>query len=104
MTTIPQSALDLLASHGVAPAPIPTLRPRRLRSTPAMRALVSQHRIDPAKLILPVFVREDISEPQAISAMPGVYQNTLDSLRREAVAKPVWAQLTYSACPRCATK
>ena len=86
MTTIPQSALDLLASHGVAPAPIPTLRPRRLRSTPAMRALVSQHRIDPAKLILPVFVREDISEPQAISAMPGVYQHTLDSLRREAVA------------------
>ena len=46
MTTIPQSALDLLTSHGVAPAPIPTLRPRRLRSTPAMRALVSQHRID----------------------------------------------------------
>ena len=86
MTTIPQSALDLLTSHGVAPAPIPTLRPRRLRSTPAMRALVSQHRIDPAKLILPVFVREDISEPQAISAMPGVYQHTLDSLRREAVA------------------
>ena len=83
MTTIPQSALDLLASHGVAPAPIPELRPRRLRSTPAMRALVSQHRIDPAKLILPVFVREDII---FVLQAPACW---VRSIRPQAVSIPV---------------
>lgn len=62
------------------------MRPRRLRTTPAMRGLVTETRVSPAQLIYPAFVREGISEPQAIAAMPGQYQHTLDSLRREAVA------------------
>ena len=65
-------------------APIPTIRPRRLRSTPAMRALVRETHVDPAKLIWPVFVRDDIDEPREIAAMPGQYQHTIDSLRRAA--------------------
>ncbi len=65
-------------------APIPTIRPRRLRSTPAMRALVRETHVDPAKLIWPVFVRDDIDEPREIDAMPGQYQHTIDSLRRAA--------------------
>lgn len=77
---------DNLAARGV-PAPVPpTVRPRRLRRTPAMRGLVAQTRIDPAQLIAPLFVREDISRPRPIEAMPGQWQHTLDSLRREAVA------------------
>lgn len=60
----------------------PVLRPRRLRSTPAMRRIVAETRLHPAELILPMFVREDITAPRAVSSMPGVQQHTLDSLRR----------------------
>ncbi|MFB9522402.1 MULTISPECIES: porphobilinogen synthase [Streptomyces] len=70
----------------------PGARPRRLRTTPAMRRMVAQTRLDPADLILPAFVREGITEPVAIGAMPGVYQHTLDTLRKaaaEAVAAGV---------------
>ncbi|MDJ0465596.1 porphobilinogen synthase [Streptomyces sp. H27-C3] len=63
----------------------PGARPRRLRTTPAMRRMVAETRLHPADLILPAFVREGISEPVAISAMPGVHQHTLDSLRKAAV-------------------
>jgi porphobilinogen synthase len=45
-----------------------------------MRRLVAETRLDPAELVLPVFVREGIAEPVAISAMPGVVQHTLESL------------------------
>jgi porphobilinogen synthase len=63
--------------------PRPTLRPRRLRATPAMRRLVAETRVHPAELILPVFVREGIDTPVPITSMPGVVQHTLDSLRAE---------------------
>lgn len=84
MTTVPESVTSYLAEAGVDCAPIPTIRPRRLRSTPAMRALVRETHVDPAKLIWPVFVRDDIDEPREIDAMPGQYQHTIDSLRRAA--------------------
>ncbi|GAA2416776.1 porphobilinogen synthase [Streptomyces glaucosporus] len=70
----------------------PAVRPRRLRTTPAMRRMVAEHRLHPAELILPAFVREGITEPVGISSMPGVYQHTRDSLRKaaaEAVAAGV---------------
>ena len=84
MTSVPESVTSYLAEAGVDCAPIPTIRPRRLRSTPAMRALVRETHVDPAKLIWPVFVRDDIDEPREIAAMPGQYQHTIDSLRRAA--------------------
>ncbi|MGD9486244.1 porphobilinogen synthase [Streptomyces sp. TRM70308] len=70
----------------------PAARPRRLRTTPAMRRMVAEHRTDPADLILPAFVREGVSAPVPVSSMPGVVQHTRDSLRRaaaEAVAAGV---------------
>lgn len=63
----------------------PGSRPRRLRTTPAMRRMVAETRLDPANLILPAFVREGIDAPVSISAMPGVHQHTLDTLRKAAV-------------------
>lgn len=63
----------------------PGARPRRLRTTPAMRRMVAEHRTHPADLILPAFVREGISEPVPVSAMPGVVQHTRDTLRGAAV-------------------
>ena len=56
-------------------------RPRRLRSSSAMRRLVSETRVHPAELILPVFVREGITDQVDISSMPGVVQHSLDSMR-----------------------
>ncbi|MGW6458232.1 porphobilinogen synthase [Streptomyces sp. NPDC055078] len=63
----------------------PRARPRRLRTTPAVRRMVAETRLHPADLILPAFVREGIGEPVPISAMPGVVQHTRDSLRKAAV-------------------
>lgn len=63
----------------------PGARPRRLRTTPAMRRMVAETRLHPADLILPAFVREGISVPVEIGAMPGVVQHTRDSLKKAAV-------------------
>ncbi|MFI8996442.1 porphobilinogen synthase [Streptomyces sp. NPDC053542] len=63
----------------------PGARPRRLRTTPAMRRMVAETRLHPADLILPAFVREGISEPVPIGSMPGVVQHTRDTLRKAAV-------------------
>jgi len=62
----------------------PVERPRRLRSSAPMRRLVASTRLSPADLVLPVFVKEGIDEPVAVSAMPGVVQHTRDSLRKAA--------------------
>ncbi|WP_328495709.1 porphobilinogen synthase [Streptomyces sp. NBC_00414] len=62
----------------------PGSRPRRLRTSPVMRRMVAETRLHPADFILPAFVREGISEPVPIAAMPGVVQHTRDSLKKAA--------------------
>jgi porphobilinogen synthase len=62
----------------------PVVRPRRLRRTPALRAMVAETSLRPAELILPLFVKEGIDEPRPIGSMPGVVQHTRDSLRKAA--------------------
>ncbi|HEV3382239.1 MAG TPA: porphobilinogen synthase [Trebonia sp.] len=62
----------------------PEVRPRRLRGTKALRAMVAETSLRPAELVLPVFLKEGITEPQRISSMPGVVQHTRDSLRKAA--------------------
>ncbi|MEH0108118.1 porphobilinogen synthase [Tersicoccus sp. MR15.9] len=59
----------------------PQHRPRRLRATPALRHLTAEVRVHPADLVLPMFVREGLTEPQPISAMPGVMHHSIDSLK-----------------------
>ena len=68
----------------MSPAEFPAARPRRLRRTPALRRLVTQTSVRPADLLLPMFVKEGISEPQPVASMPGVVQHTRDSLRKAA--------------------
>ena len=65
-------------------AGFPVVRPRRLRRTAALRNLVAETTVRPADLVLPMFVKEGIAEPQAIGSMPGVVQHTRDSLRKAA--------------------
>ncbi len=61
------------------------VRPRRLRRTPSLRRLVAETSVEPRQLILPLFVREGLSEPRPIQAMPGVVQHTLPTLQKAAV-------------------
>jgi len=66
-------------------AEFPAARPRRLRRTAPLRRLVAQTSLRPADLVLPLFVKEGIDEPQPVASMPGVMQHTRDSLRKAAV-------------------
>ncbi|MFD7844680.1 porphobilinogen synthase [Nocardia sp. NPDC059764] len=73
-------------------------RPRRLRRTPAMRRLVAETSLEPRHLILPMFVADGIGEPREISSMPGVFQHSMDSLRKaaaEAVAAGVGGLMLF---------
>ena len=57
------------------------IRPRRLRTTAAMRRLVREVEVRPRQLILPAFVGE-VAAP--IGSMPGVHRHDLDGIRRLA--------------------
>jgi len=76
----------------------PTHRPRRLRTTPAMRRLVAETDLRPRQLVLPMFVREGIDEPVPVGSMPGVVQHTRETLRKaatEAVAAGVGGLILF---------
>jgi porphobilinogen synthase len=73
-----------MATTGPA-AEFPTHRPRRLRRTAAIRDLVAETNVTTTDLIAPLFVREGIDQPIEISSLPGVYQDTLESLRKGVV-------------------
>jgi porphobilinogen synthase len=79
-------------------AGFPVARPRRLRRTAAIRRLVASASVRPANLVLPLFVKEEIREPQPVASMPGVVQHTRDSLRKaaaEAVAAGVGGLILF---------
>ncbi len=85
----------------VSGAPVggfPAVRPRRLRRTPAIRALVSETALRPSQLVLPLFVREGSTEPVPIASMPGVVQHSRESLRKalaQAAAAGVGGVMLY---------
>jgi porphobilinogen synthase len=62
----------------------PAHRPRRMRRTPALRALIRETDLAPRHFIAPLFVKEGVTEPVPIESMPGQSQHTLESLRKEA--------------------
>ncbi len=61
----------------------PTYRPRRLRRTPALRALIRENALSATELIYPLFVKFGNGKRDEISSMPGVFQMTLDQLPAE---------------------
>jgi porphobilinogen synthase len=74
-----------MANEGaIMSAGFPVVRSRRLRGTAALRTMVAETSLRPAELVLPVFVKEGLTEPQRVSSMPGVLQHTRDSLRKAA--------------------
>ncbi|HET7685144.1 MAG TPA: hypothetical protein VFM19_01920, partial [Candidatus Limnocylindria bacterium] len=69
-------------------APPRTTRPRfhrgrRLRRTPALRALVRETRLHPAMLVAPLFVGAGIDGREAIAALPGQHRYGIDGVVRE---------------------
>jgi porphobilinogen synthase len=56
-----------------------------MRRTPALRALIRETDLAPRHLIAPLFVKEGVADPVPITSMPGQFQHTLESLRKEAV-------------------
>ncbi|MFP5263094.1 MAG: porphobilinogen synthase [Blastocatellia bacterium] len=61
-----------------------TQRPRRLRRTEAIRALVRETRLTPDDFIYPLFACEGQGVRKEISSMPGVFNLSVDELVREA--------------------
>src|SRR6201996_9869436 len=65
-------------------AGFPEVRARGLRGSKALRALVAETGLRPAELVLPVFIKEGLADPQPIGSMPGVVQHPRGGLRKAA--------------------
>ncbi|HET7026562.1 MAG TPA: porphobilinogen synthase [Candidatus Limnocylindrales bacterium] len=66
------------------PVPVPRDRPRRLRRTPAMRALVRETRLHPSMLVAPLFVRPGVGVREPIGSLPGQDRVSPDEAVRDA--------------------
>ncbi|MBQ0946461.1 porphobilinogen synthase [Ideonella sp. 4Y16] len=62
----------------------PAARPRRLRRDAFSRAMVREHLLTPADLILPVFVLDGQNQVQDVASMPGVQRMSVDRLFAQA--------------------
>ncbi len=62
----------------------PEYRPRRMRRTAALRALMQETRLDPAQLIWPLFVRPGSGVREPVGSMPGVFQTSVDECVKDA--------------------
>jgi porphobilinogen synthase len=63
-----------------------THRPRRLRRSEALRAMVRETRLSPDNFLFPLFVRSGEGIRREIGSMPGVFQMSVDEVVREAAA------------------
>ena len=64
----------------------PVVRPRRLRTSPALRRLVAETSLNVSHLVLPLFARSGKKLRRPVAAMPGVFQLSPDEILREATA------------------
>jgi len=62
----------------------PVSRPRRLRTSPALRRLVAETSLEVSRLVLPLFARPGKKLRRPVAAMPGVFQLSPDEILREA--------------------
>jgi porphobilinogen synthase len=65
-------------------APSPASRFRRLRRTPALRALAQENTLCVGDLIWPVFVRDGVNVREPIASMPGVDRLSIDLVVKAA--------------------
>jgi porphobilinogen synthase len=64
--------------------PFPVVRPRRLRQSPAIRALARETTVEPGDLIYPLFFSAALKEPRPIVTMPGISQLPVSAAAAEA--------------------
>ena len=64
----------------------PVSRPRRLRTSPALRRLVAETSLNVSSLVLPLFARSGRKVRIPTVSMPGVFQLSPDEIVREAAA------------------
>ena len=64
--------------------PLISVRPRRMRRSATIRALVREHRVAVDSLIAPLFVAERPEDAGPIAAMPGVSRFGVEDAAREA--------------------
>ncbi len=79
-----QEASAPLSAEQPGGFPTPTVRPRRLRATPAIRRMVRETEISAGDFIYPLFVTHGAGVRNPISSMPGIFQLSVDQLAREA--------------------
>jgi porphobilinogen synthase len=60
------------------------IRPRRLRTTPAIRAMATETHLSPSNLIAPIFIVEGSGVHEPIASMPGYFRYSLDLAVNEA--------------------
>ena len=65
--------------------PFPTARLRRMRKTPALRAMMRENTVTPDDLIWPVFVMAGTDDETPVASMPGVMRRTVDRVAKAAV-------------------
>jgi porphobilinogen synthase len=78
--------------------PFPIQRPRRLRTTAALRALVRETTLAPRDFIWPLFFHAITGEPRPIGTMPGVFQQPVKAaaqIAREAHARGLGGVLLF---------
>ncbi len=76
----------------------PTLRPRRLRVSPSLRAIVRETALEPSDFVYPLFFHAALREPRAISSMPGIFQLPISHAKdqaRDLVAHGVKAAILF---------
>jgi len=61
-------------------------RPRRLRRTAGIRAMVRETRLSPDNFIYPLFVVSGEGRRREVASMPGVFQLSVDEIVKEAAA------------------
>lgn len=80
---VPTNGAAAKAAHNPAPTGL-AIRPRRLRRTPALRAMVRETQLAPDDFIYPLFVTHGRNVRIPIASMPGVFQFSVDQLAAEA--------------------
>src|SRR5471032_2456730 len=79
-------------------------RPRRLRRTASLRALVTETVLRPQNFIAPLFVVEGKGAPEAIRTMPGVFRYNVADLVKECRALAKLGVLAVALFPKLETR
>jgi porphobilinogen synthase len=72
--------------RGKISSAFPSVRLRRLRTTPAIRDLLQETRLSASDLVAPIFVQEGIKKPQSIASMPDIQRIPISALLEEIEA------------------